>query len=480
VGERIMPDPGYGMYQVRQTGCSARFDTDDPSGADMPHFVRLLGIRSVVASPIVVEGKLWGAVTTVSLDRPLGPRVEHRLNEFTGLVATAVANTQSREHVAALAEQQAALRRVATLVAQGTTPAELFSAVAEEVANVMGIPVVALDRYEGDGTFTIVGIAGETVFTVGDRYQVVEDGVSGMILAARSPVRVEDYSGLCGPLGDALREDSMTSTLGVPVVVDGRIWGFLVAGGRPGRPIPTGTEERLAEFTELIATAVSNATTRSELLESRARLVSAADETRRRIERDLHDGIQQRLIRLAFALRTSERQLPEEPPELRKSLASAAVELSDAIVEVREISRGIHPAVLTQGGLGPALRTLARRSPCPVQVIAGGEIRLPEHVEVAAYYVVAEALANVAKHAHATLALVDFNVTDGVLTLQVQDDGVGGADARRGSGLIGIADRVQALGGTFEVESPADVGTTLLARLPASDEQTAPLADGNG
>jgi signal transduction histidine kinase len=232
--------------------------------------------------------------------------------------------------------------------------------------------------------------------------------------------------------------------------------------------LPVGSEDRVANFTELVGTAIANAESRAELTASRARVVTASDETRRRLERDLHDGVQQRLVSLALTLRAASDRLPPDLDELRGSLAQVGEGLAGALKELQEISRGIHPAILSEGGLGPALKTLARRAPLPVEIIVRADQRLPEPVEVAAYYVVAEALANVAKHADATTAYIDVESRNGVLELRVRDDGAGGADPARGSGLIGLTDRVEALGGTIEVVSPVGQGTALRVTLPVA------------
>jgi signal transduction histidine kinase len=286
---------------------------------------------------------------------------------------------------------------------------------------------------------------------VGERWQ----------LEAGTPIAEVQRSGRPGR-ADHFRGGVAVAT---PVVVGGRLWGATLISSRRG-PLPMDTERRLAEFTELVAIAIANAEDRAELTASRARIVAAADETRRQVERDLHDGVQQRLVSLALALRAAEPSVPPGQPELRLALSQTVAGLNDALSELREISRGIHPAILSQGGLAPALRTLARRSRVPVELTAGAEERLPAQLEVAVYYVVAEALANVAKHARAESASVDLERSDGTLRLRVRDDGVGAADPARGSGLIGLSDRVQALGGTVVVESPPGSGTCLEVKLP--------------
>jgi signal transduction histidine kinase len=206
-----------------------------------------------------------------------------------------------------------------------------------------------------------------------------------------------------------------------------------------------------------------------ELAASRARIVAAGDQARRRIERDLHDGTQQRLVSLVLDLRAAEAAVPPDEPELRAQLARVADGLAGALEELRELSRGIHPAILTEGGLGPALKALARRSAVPVELAVDVRGRLPERVEVAAYYVVSEALTNAAKHAEASVAEVEAQARDGLLHLSVRDDGVGGAAPGGGSGLVGLADRVEALGGTIRVHSPAGQGTRLQIDLPIGD-----------
>src|SRR5262249_23933832 len=259
-----------------------------------------------------------------------------------------------------LADEQAALRRVATLVARGASPDELFSAVAAEVAGIVDIPVVAVARYETDGTFTIVGITGGTQFTLGSRWPIEKDGVGGMILATGRPSRRDEHTPMPGELGDAVRKERVDSSVGVPIVVEGTIWGFMVAAAQPGSSIPRDTEQQLVRFTELVATAVSNASARTDLLTSRARVVSAADETRRRLERDLHDGIQQWLVALALRARKAAK-LNEENESITHQFAELADDLVAVTDELREISRGIHPPILSDAGLDDALAALSRR-----------------------------------------------------------------------------------------------------------------------
>jgi signal transduction histidine kinase len=239
-------------------------------------------------------------------------------------------------------------------------------------------------------------------------------------------------------------------------------------GSRAG-PLPAGTETRLAGFTELAGTAIANAEAQAALTASRARIVATGDATRRRIERDLHDGAQQRLVSLALDLRAAQATAPEGAGRLVQELAGIAAGLDEVLGELREIARGLHPAILADGGLPPALKTLARRAAVPVRLDIQVDGRLPEPVETAAYYTVAEALTNTAKHARATTAGIQVTASDGILHLRVRDNGRGGADAGHGSGLIGLKDRAEALGGHLELHSPPGAGTTLDMTLPFAE-----------
>jgi signal transduction histidine kinase len=258
----------------------------------------------------------------------------------------------------------------------------------------------------------------------------------------------------------------------VPVSAGGRLWGVMVVSSTQEEPLPAGTEARLAGFTELAATAIANAEAQAELAASRARIVTTADATRRRIERNLHDGAQQHLVSLALQLRAVQPAVPSGAGELVRQLDGVATGLVEVLEELREIARGLHPATLAECGLRSALKALARRSAVPVRLDVRVEGRLAEPVETAAYYVVAEALTNAAKHAHATAAEVQVAAGEGVLHVRVRDDGCGGADVTRGCGLTGLKDRAEALGGRLALHSPPGEGTTLQVQLPV--EQPAP------
>ena len=261
----------------------------------------------------------------------------------------------------------------------------------------------------------------------------------------------------------------MRFTVATPIVVEGRLWGTMIAATNQGKPLPADTESRIVEFTELLATAISNAESREALIASRTRIVAAGDDARRRIERDLHDGTQQRLVSLALAARAAEAELPAQSGDLREKLSSIATGLGAAVEDLQELSRGIHPAILSDAGLGPALETLAMRSPIPVELEVRTPERFPEPVEVAAYFTASESLANAAKHSQASHITVLLAFENERLQLSVCDDGIGGADPDRGSGLIGLRDRVEALGGTLVIESRSGAGTSLSATLPIGE-----------
>jgi signal transduction histidine kinase len=427
--------------------------------------------------PIHVNGRLWGAIAVGSTQAPLPDGTEQRMTEFTDLVATAVANAQnraaleaSRDELARLLAEQAALRRVATLVARGIDPAEIFSAVAEEVRRLLGADSAGIGRYEPDGTSAVVvGAAGEgqVDWPIGMRTELVDYLPPTVVWRTGRSARVDEdlWSSVADPVADRLRELGIRSEVASPIHVEGRLWGVVVVLTRR-QPFPSDTADRMADFIELVATAVGNAESRAELTASRARIVAAADQTRRRIERDLHDGTQQRLVSLGLELRLAQSMVPADQRELEAEIGKVADELTGVVEDLREIARGIHPAILSEGGLGPALRTLARRAAVPVELDVPALGRLPEPVEVAAYYVCSEALTNATRHAHASVVCVAVEERDDSLHLSIRDDGAGGADAARGSGLIGLRDRMEALGGSLEVSSPPGEGTLVLVRLP--------------
>jgi signal transduction histidine kinase len=376
----------------------------------------------------------------------------------------------SHDELTHLLEEQAALRRVATLVARGVHPAEIFSAVSEEIRQLLGADNAGIAHFEPDGTsMVVVGSVGDDPVNlpIGTRLELRAFLAPAVVWRTGRPARVDEdaWTGLSDPVADNLRKLEVRSIVASPVTVEGRLWGVVTALTRRA-PLPSGTADRMADFTDLVGTAVGNAETRAQLAASRTRIVAAADEARRRIERDLHDGTQQRLVSLGLELRIAQSTVPPALPELRTEIGRVADELNDAVDDLREISRGIHPAILSEGGLRPALRTLARRAAIAVELDAAAGARLPESLEVAAYYVVSEALTNATRHASASVVHVSGEERDGSFYLSIRDDGVGGADPARGSGLIGLRDRVEALGGSFEVGSPPGEGTLILVKLP--------------
>jgi PAS domain S-box-containing protein len=473
VGTRIELRGDEVTAAVRESGRPLLIDDHEAFSSPLIDYARQLGAlpHSTVAAPIFVEGRIWGFIFVSAMSAGFPEGSQSRVMDFTELIATAIANADSRAALVQLSAEQAALRRVATLVAHGASPTDVFSAVAEEVGQLASFDGTRILRYEPDGTATV--IAGWSQIQemppdleIGARVPVEGDTLTARVFRTRRPARVDDYAKVEGPLAPSLRTAGVSSAVGAPIVVEGQLWGVMAAGSTQPQPLPPNMESRLAQFTELVATAIANAESRSELTASRARIITAADETRRRIERDLHDGAQQRLVSLGLELRSAEAAIPEHLPEVGERVRKVAGEIDAVIDDLREMSRGIHPAILSEGGLAPALRTLARRAALPVELDIETGSRFPEPVEVAAYYVVSEALTNTAKHADASRARVAVAQRDGTIRLTIDDDGVGGADPLRGTGLIGLRDRVEALGGTIVVNSPTGGGTRLDVELP--------------
>jgi signal transduction histidine kinase len=463
-------------YQTQGTVSGLIFETARPgrveyhaeAQGDAAEAAHEMGWRSSVGAPITVDGRLWGTLAVISKsERPLPPDTERRLAEFTELVATAIANSEAHEELARLLDEQAALRRVATLAARGAPPGDVFEAVSAEVAPLVGGDAAGVTRYEADGTFTALGgWARNGHYPVTGRRFPLQGSVSGLVLETRRPSRIDDFEGLPGEAAAAILEIGWRSAMGAPIWVEGRLWGVLVVYSNNEEPLPPETERRLGEFTQIVATAIANADSRAELDASRARIVATADATRRRIERDLHDGAQQQLVSLALEVRAAQANAPKEMSKHREDLSHIAEGLTIVLDGLREIALGIHPAILAEGGLGPAVKTLAHRSPIPVELDVREDGRLAESVEVAAYYVVSEALTNAAKHSGASKVEVEVEVGEHTLRVTVRDDGVGGASPARGSGLLGLRDRVEAIGGTLTVESRRTLGTSLIVELP--------------
>ena len=463
-GERVELDPGYVVDAVRKTGQAARFDSDDPADASMPDYVRELRIRSGLAGPIIVDGRLWGAITLASLDRPLPAGTARRLADFTELMATAVSNTQAREDLQRLVEEQAALRRVATLVAQAMPSEALFSAVCDEVEALAGADGSAVLRFDADGMGTVMGSHGGH-HPVGTRVELAPDFVVGEVHRTGRPARFDTDDPATPDMPEVVRAARILSAVANPILVEGELWGAITTASRE-RPLAAAMERRLTDFTELVATAVSNLKARTEVAASRARIAAAADDERRRVVRDLHDGAQQRLVHTIVTLKLA-RQAIEDNGAAAESLVDEALEQAQqGNTALRELAHGILPSALTRGGLRAGVESVLERLDLPVDVDVSAA-RFPSEIEASGYFIVAEALTNVVKHARAERVEVRAAVRDGTLCIEVRDDGVGGADAH-GPGLQGLADRAAARGGRLEVESPDAGGTRLTAVLPVS------------
>ncbi|HEY2075988.1 MAG TPA: GAF domain-containing protein [Streptosporangiaceae bacterium] len=456
--------------RVSKTGRAARIDDYASASGPIGELAREFGFRAAVGVPVNVEGRLWGNMIVDSRAEPLPPGTETQLAGFTELAATAIANAQARMELRRFGKEQAALRQVATLVAQAAPPAQVLTAITEEAGRLLRTDFATMDRYDADGTITVVAAWNRTdaAFHVGTQERLGGQNLCTLVFQTARVARIDDYVGASGSIAEAAREIGVRAAVGVPVSVEGRLWGVMVAGSMRG-PMPAGTEARLSGFTELAATAIANAEAQAALTASRARIVATADATRRRIERNLHDGAQQRLVSLALELRAAEATAPPGGDEHVHQLDEVAAGMDDVLEELREIARGLHPAILADGGLGPALKTVARRSAVPVHLDVQVEERLAESVEIAAYYTVCEALTNATKHAHATAVEIVMAEREGVLHVRVRDDGLGGADFSHGSGLVGLKDRVEATGGYLRLHSPPGAGTTLEIDLPLHD-----------
>ena len=450
---------------VRRTERTARIDDYAGVSGKIGDAAREAGVHAGVAAPVVVDGRVWGVVSAgggSSVRLPLD--AETRLSQFTELLAMAIANTQTREELRRLADEQSALRRLATLVAEGAQPAVVFDAVCQETGRLFEVTTVNLAHFTSDGfNLTMAGWSLHDVhLPTGTRLPLEGDSINVLVRDTAAPGRFDSYEGASGELAALLRKRGVRSEVGAPVVVDGRVWGALIAGTDDPEPLPAGLEQRLSSFAELIATAISNATTQTELIASRTRIVEAADEQRRQVVRDLHDGAQQRLVEAVMTL-----QLAQARGEDLPLVAEGVEHVRAAIGELRELARGIHPALLTHRGLAAAVEALTHRTPVPVEVEIPND-RYPPSVESAAYFVVAEALTNVTKYANAAAARVTATSTEDWLILTIEDDGVGGARASAGSGLSGLYDRIAALNGTLDVDSLVGGGTRIRAEIPLS------------
>ena len=370
-----------------------------------------------------------------------------------------------------LADEQAALRRVATLVAAESPPGRVFEQVTEEVGRLLGLPGATVVQYHGVHSATVVGgwsEDGRLRLPVGTSLDLDGDAVIAKVLRTGAARRVERYEAASGSLAETLRSSGYRAAVAAPVTVAGGLWGALVAATTSDEPLADGLEQRLCDFADLVGQALANADARGRLAASRAELVAVSDAERRRFERNLHDGAQQRLVSVALELGMVCSKLEDDPDTARELLSAAQDDLAQGLEELRELTRGLHPVLLTERGLGPALDALLARTPVPVEIAELPEGRLDAPVEAAAYYVVAEAITNVAKYAEASHATVSITQSNGSAKVTVCDDGVGGADPTGGSGLRGLAARVEALNGRLHVDSPPEQGTRIRAEIPSS------------
>ena len=471
VGSHVSIEGESATAEVRRTGRPARMEDYESAEGALAKLARSTGLRSSVSAPITVEGGLWGLITASwKGERSPPPDTEERMAKFAALLDTAIANTEARTEVERLADEQAALRRVATLVAHESPAAEVFAAVAAEVGRLLGIEDTTIFRYEDDWTATVVADRGERdiPMPIGSRVSLEGQSATALVRRTGRSARVDDFSSATGPLADYTRDAGIGSTVGSPIVVDGRLWGAMIAATRTDEAMPGDTESRMAQFTGLVATAISNMQARSDLAASRARIVEAADDERRRVVRDLHDGAQQRLVHTIVTLKLARRAFEGGDGKAESLVREALQYAEQGNAELRELAHGILPAALTHGGLRAALDTYVARLDLPVRVDIPDE-RFPADIEASAYFVVAEALTNVVKHSQAGSAEVAASVDDGTLHLEIRDDGTGGADPN-GTGLVGMDDRVTALGGRLNIESPPGGGTRVAATVPLRAE----------
>ena len=477
IGERFDLGGANVTTQVSQTERPARVDNYGDASGVWADAARQWGFGSCVGVPIRVEGRLWGVVSVgYTRAEPLPPDAEVRLAGFSDLVATAIANAQFRVELRAYAEEQAALRRVATLVARDAPPERVFAAVTEEIGRVLAADYTAMSRYEPDRSVTVMGAWNSTgadlAVPIGGRVELGGRNTATQVFDTGRPARIDHSGDTTGVAAELARSFGSRSTVGVPISVEGRLWGVMNVFSTHDEPLPADTEARLTAFVELAATAIANADAQAALTESRARIVAATDATRRRVERDLHDGVQQRLVSLALQLRTAQAIVPPEAGELAAQLDRAVAAVNGAVDDVHEIALGIHPKVLGRGGLRTALNTLVARATVPVNIDIRVAARLPEQVELAAYYVVSEALTNAVKHSDASEVRINLAVDEGVVRVVVDDDGRGGATFDRGTGLVGLKDRVEAVGGRLSLLSPPGAGTTVSITLPLGDDSS--------
>ncbi|MDA0167097.1 GAF domain-containing protein [Solirubrobacter ginsenosidimutans] len=442
---------------------------DDYAGAagTIAGHVAQHGIRSAVGGPILVQGRLWGALVVAKYDsEPFPPETEHRVSQFTNLVATAIANANARAEVGRLAEQQAALRRVATFVAQGAAPAEVFDAVLKEATQLLGADQVSLVRATSAHEITILALRGTDpeIVRPGARVPLDGDSVTRRVVHTGRSTRLNFTDGQAGSIAAIARRGNIRVSVGAPIVVDGALWGAITASWIDTDHAPFDAEDRLVEFAQLAGSAIANADSRDQLTASRARVLTAGDEARRQVVRDLHDGAQQRLVHTIITLKLARKALVEDSTQVDALLAEACAHAEESHAELRELAHGILPSALTRGGLPAGVKAVVSRLDIPVDADIAIP-RLSPEIEASAYFFVAEALTNAVKHAQATRAALTARLDQDTLHVEVRDDGIGGADPT-GHGLLGLSDRAAALGGRLYINSPRGAGTVLALDLP--------------
>jgi len=365
-------------------------------------------------------------------------------------------------------DELSALRRVATLVAEGAAPSAVFDAVAAEMERLLEADQVVLSRYEPGAEVTVVAHRGASARRVPPGTRVSHDGenVQAMVRRTEQPARIDNFELAHGTIGELARTVGVRAAAGAPIVVEGRLWGVISASWSREESPPADTEERMARFAELLDAAIVNADSRDQLSASRARLVTEGDEARRRVVRDLHDGAQQRLVHTILTLKLAQRALRDKAGNAESLVGEALQHAEQGNAELRELAHGILPAVLARGGLRAGVDAFVERLDLPVKVELPAR-RFPAEIEASAYFIVAEALTNIVKHSQATRAEVRASVCNGMLNVEVRDDGMGGADPE-GHGLVGLRDRATALGGRLKIESTLGGGTVVVATLPVS------------
>lgn len=457
VGDQIAFEPDTLPDRVLHRAAVVR--VDDYTAERDAELARSYGLAAAVAAPVALAGTVWGMLTATSPTGPLPPDTDDRLSAFARLVAAAVGNSHARTELMALADEQAALRRVAELVARGAAPDEVFVAVSDEASALLGNHAIALMLYDDTGA-AVVATCNSPV-PVGLHVPFSAGTAVDRLFRTGRPVHVDTYQSTS--LADLTRQVGVTSTTAVPIMVEGRVRAALVSSNVDPR-IRAGVEVRLAQFAELVAVAIANAEMKAKLTASRARVVATADETRRRLQRDVHDGAQQRLVHALIALKVA-RTVVEVGSTAAGLVEEAVTNVERASSELRDLVRGILPTSLTHGGLRVGLESLVADLALPVDMRIATP-RLAAATETTAYFVVAEALTNAVKHSHAREVGLKVDLDGSTLVVEIRDDGVGGADPARGSGLTGLADRVDAAGGVLSIRSPIGEGTTVRAALP--------------